>query len=288
MKVNLSRSASFAVVFLVYVLAGLSGILTFNALTFDLWLNLLIADIVATIVTFAFSLIFSNSSVYDPFWSVQPIVIGVALALTCGVSSLGLIMLVVVCIWGVRLTLNWAYTFHGLGKYQDWRYVMLKEKTGKLYPIINFLGIHLFPTLVVYCAVLPMVYAIVFRLEANAFAVLCCALSLVAVIIQGVADFQMHKFRKSKKSGFIREGLWKYSRHPNYLGEVMMWWGIGLGFVCIIPQQWYLLAGAIINTLMFLFVSIPMADNHQARKGGFDDYKRQTRMLLPIKKWQKN
>ena len=59
MKVNLSRSASFAVVFIVYVLAGLSGILTFNALTFDLWLNLLIADIVATIVTFAFSLIFS-------------------------------------------------------------------------------------------------------------------------------------------------------------------------------------------------------------------------------------
>jgi steroid 5-alpha reductase family enzyme len=63
-----------------------------------------------------------------------------------------------------------------------------------------------------------------------------------------------------------------------------MWWGISLSVVCAIPERWYLIAGAFINTCLFLFISIPMADNRQSQKQGFDEYKKQTRMLLPIKK----
>ena len=98
----------------------------------------------------------------------------------------------------------------------------------------------------------------------------------------------MHKFRQEKAQNpettpqFIRNGLWKYSRHPNYLGEIIMWWGIALSVVCAVPERWYLIAGAFINTCLFLFISIPMADNRQSQKQGFDEYKKQTRMLLPI------
>ena len=95
----------------------------------------------------------------------------------------------------------------------------------------------------------------------------------------------MHKFRKKKEGNFIRNGLWKYSRHPNYLGEIMMWWGIGLSVVSVLPNYYFLLIGAFLNTLLFLFISIPMAEEHQrSRKEGFDQYKKETRMLLPIKK----
>ena len=102
--------------------------------------------------------------------------------------------------------------------------------------------------------------------------------------MQGVADMQMHKYRKHRNGAFIRVGLWKYSRHPNYLGEILMWWGIGLSVVRAMLRVWYLLAGAVANTVLFFAVSIPMADKRQSRKEGFEDYKKQTRMLLPIKK----
>ncbi len=58
-----------------------------------------------------------------------------------------------------------------------------------------------------------------------------------------------------------------------------MWWGIGLACVTALGEKWWLLVGALVNTLMFLFVSIPMADKRQSRKPGFEEYKKATRML---------
>ena len=140
------------------------------------------------------------------------------------------------------------------------------------------------PTLVVYGCILPAVYAIRQGLAANIGSILFLCLSLGAATLQGIADIQMHQYRRSRTTPFIRVGLWKHSRHPNYLGEILMWWGVGLSVVCAAPHAWYLLAGAVANTVLFFAVSIPMAEGRQSRKEGFAAYKRQTRMLLPIKK----
>lgn len=161
---------------------------------------------------------------------------------------------------------------------------MLCEKAGMFYPIINFIGIHMVPTLVVYGCILPAVYAVREGIDANFASVLLLCLSLGAATMQGIADIQMHKFRRNRNGSFIRNGLWKYSRHPNYLGEILMWWGVGLAVVFAAPDVWYLLSGALANTVLFLAVSIPLADGRQSRKEGFSLYKKQTRMLLPIKK----
>ena len=286
-----NRAASFAVLALVYILAAAIGVVTYCLLPFEMWLSLLIADMAATVFTFLFSLIFDNASVYDPYWSVQPIVILLALMIESGSVVLsGALVLAVVSVWGIRLTANWAYTFRDL-THQDWRYTMLCEKTGRFYPIINFVGIHTVPTLVVYAATLPAAYVIVERpyvvverTEVNILFLVFLLVSLLAATLQCISDIQMHKFRKSGVGGFIRVGLWKYSRHPNYLGEILMWWGIALAAISILGFRWYLPLGALCNTLLFLFVSIPMADGRQSRKAGFDEYKKSTRMLLPIKK----
>ncbi len=282
MSIKNNRKLSFIIVTIVYIIASVSGVLIFNALKFDLWLNLLIADVCATIVTFVFSLFFFNASVYDPYWSVQPIVICTAL-LCVETSLMALIMVACVCVWGIRLTANWAYTFHGL-THQDWRYTMLKEKTGAFYPLINFLGIHMFPTLVVYACVLPVVYAITLSIPITVYGVIGCVVSISAVTLQAISDVQMQSYRKNKTTPFISVGLWKYSRHPNYLGEILMWWGMALAFVLTVPSMWYFGFGALLNTIMFLVVSIPMADKRQSRKQGFNEYKAHTRMLLPIRK----
>ena len=284
-KIKENRLASFILMLVIYIIATLGGILTYKVLPFDsFYINLLLADVVATIIVFIFSLILNNASVYDPYWSVQPIVIvGIYLIFTPITSFVQFIPFIAICLWGVRLTLNWAYTFKGL-MYQDWRYTMLKETTKKFYPLINFIGIHMVPTLVVYACTLPAVVVLKCATKFNIGAIIFFLVSICSAILQCIADIQMHKYRKNRTTPFIRTGVWKYSRHPNYLGEILMWWGIGLICVVLLPNYWYLLLGAVLNTLLFLFVSIPMADKRQSKKDGFKVYKKETRMLLPIKK----
>lgn len=282
-KLKESRAASFVAIFIIYVAATAAGVAVYRFVPLDFWARLLLADVGATVFTFVFSLVFKNASVYDPYWSVQPPVILAAFALFTEMNTARFLLLVAVFFWAIRLTANWAYTFRGLC-FQDWRYTMLREKTGALYPIVNFFGIHMVPTLIVYACTLPAVFVFVYDTGWNAGSIVFFALSLCAALLQGIADVQMHVYRKEKSSPFIRTGLWKYSRHPNYLGEILMWWGVGLSAFCVMPDRPYLLAGAVLNTLLFLFISIPMADKRQARKEGFDEYKKATRALLPIKK----
>ena len=282
-RLKKNRAASFVAVALVYIIATVVGIAVYRMLDLSWWLSLLIADVAATVVTFIFSVIFGNASVYDPYWSVQPPVILIGLAIGKELTVLGVLLLIVVSFWAIRLTVNWAYTFANLN-HQDWRYTMLKEKTGIFYPVINFVGIHMVPTLVVYGCILPAVWAVINGVNVNFGSVLFLCLALGAATMQGIADVQMHKFRKNRNASFIRIGLWKYSRHPNYLGEILMWWGVALSVICAAPNAWYLAVGALANTVLFFAVSIPMADGRQSRKEGFAEYKKQTRMLLPIKK----
>ena len=287
-SVFLSRGAGFCIFSLIYLLAAAFGILVYQALPYDMLTSLLVADAITTALVFIFSLLLSNASVYDPYWSVQPIVIllGFALGTRVELTADKLLLLIAVLIWGVRLTANWAYTFYGI-EHEDWRYRMLREKCGRAYPIINFIGIHMVPTLVVFFVTLPAVYVIENdEAPKSALYVLFFVLAVASVLLQGIADVQMHRYRKNRQTPFIRVGLWRYSRHPNYLGEILMWWSVAFYSVAVLGFEWYSLIGAVMNTLLFLFVSIPMADKRQARKPGFDEYKRETRILLPIKRFK--
>lgn len=286
MRKNISRAPSFIIIAIIYALATFVAFDVFNRVQGDIWLKILIADIVATVVTYIGSVVFSNSSVYDPYWSVQPIVITVSLAIQKSLNVPAILCLICISLWGVRLTLNWAYTFKGLF-YQDWRYTGYENKTGKFYQLINFTGIHLFPTIVVYLCVMPAVYVISENATFSIGTIIGFCMSIGATIMQGVADYQMHKFRKAKTGGFIRNGLWKYSRHPNYLGEILMWWGVSIIAFFSLPDKTnpiLLFTGAIVNNLMFIFVSVPLADGRQSKKEGFDEYKKETRKFLPIRK----
>lgn len=286
MKRAVTRKESFIIVSIIYAVAAAVGIISYILLpeNWPFWARLLLADVISTVITFICSLIFKNASVYDPYWSVQPIVIVLAFAIGKKITFLRFLLIVAVLLWGIRLTANWAYTFKSL-RHEDWRYVMLREKTGPFYPIINFVGIHMVPTLVVYLCTLPAVALLMGTPKDNIVSFAGLAISFGAVTLQGFADVQMHRFRKSGKGGFIRDGLWKNSRHPNYLGEILMWWGIGICAVSALGINYmFLLVGALANTALFLFVSIPLAEGKQSKKVGYAEYKAQTRALFPIPK----
>ena len=118
-------------------------------------------------------------------------------------TTAALLILVSVTYWGIRLTANWAYTFGGLG-IQDWRYTKYRNETGKLYPFVNFTGIHMMPTLIVYLCTLPAVFVTTSEVNANIGSMAGTAVCVGAATLQLFADVQMHKYRKSGKHGLIR------------------------------------------------------------------------------------
>ncbi len=279
-----NKIISLIIILIIYIIATIIGYFTYINLEFEFYFKLLIADIISTIVVFIFSLIFKNASCYDAYWSYAPLAIVIFLLIFKPLNVTRLLISIAIIGWSLRLTINWIYTFDNLN-WIDWRYKMLKDKTNKLYPLVNLLGIHLFPTIVVYLCMLPVMFVFYYDSNINVFVIIFFIFSLLSFIMQGIADYEMHKFRNNKNSVFIRNGLWKYSRHPNYLGEILMWINIALIAVFALNNYYFLIIGSIVNTLMFLFISIPLAESHQKeRKEGFEEYKKETRMLLPIYK----
>lgn len=283
-----NKALSLLVILLMYIIAFAIGYFIYITLPFEFYYSFLIADVAATIVIFIFSLVFNNASCYDAYWSVLPLAAVIMLLFQSDVNIVRLLIAIAVIGWGLRLTMNWIYTFDNLN-WIDWRYRDLKEKSKGLYPLVNFFGIHLFPTLIVYFCFLPVLYVFHYDVTLNPFVVVFFALAIFAFFMQGIADLQMHHFRKNRTSTFIRTGLWKYSRHPNYLGEIMMWWMVAMFAIFALNGYYYLILGAVFNTCLFVFISIPLAEKHQrSRKEGFDEYKSETRMLLPIYKRKKS
>ncbi len=279
-----SRKLSFLFTIIVYALALAVGLFVYGRMRGGVLFRVFAADIAATVFLFLVSLPLENASVYDPYWSVAPIVILPLAMRAFGVWNAGTIaLLCCVTYWGVRLTANWAYTSQGYD-HQDWRYTMLREKSGALYPLVSLFGIMLFPTLVVYLCLLPALHYIQFG-GINLVTLLGFALCLCAATLQLVADVQLHRFqRQAKNRGqIIRHGVWRHARHPNYLGEILMWWGVFVVLLSVRPSLWLLGIGALTNTLMFLLISIPMAESRMAGyKEGFDRYVQETNRLLPI------
>jgi steroid 5-alpha reductase family enzyme len=269
---------------IVYALALAVGLYAFERVRGSVYFRVFAADVAATLFLYLVSLPLDNASVYDPYWSVAPIVILPLCTTSFGAWNAGTIALLgCVLYWGIRLTANWAYTFRGYN-HQDWRYSMLREKTGFLYPFVSLFGIMLFPTLVVYLCLLPALHYLQFG-RMNIITLLGFAMCISATTLQLIADIQLHRFqeRTQNRGQIIRSGVWRHARHPNYLGEILMWWGVYTVLVSVRFDLWYLGLGALVNTLMFLFISIPMAETRMAGyKEGFDRYIKETNRLLPI------
>ena len=273
----------------VYILAAATGILTYILLDFLIkhpLMLMLICDIAATLVVWFFGLIFKNASMYDPYWSVQSIVIiaGWLILRNTALNAVDILMLIAVGFWAVRLTYNWASTFYGLKKTQDWRYVMLKQKNPKLFFITNLFGINLMPTLLVYLGTVPLYYVIFNNSAINGFTVFGLVIMIVATLIELIADVQMKNFKNTNtdQQQVMDKGLWAYSRHPNYLGEIAFWWGIFVFSFSYINTPLYIGLGAVSITLLFMFISIPMIEKKMlnTRPSSFKEYQKKVSMLL--------
>jgi steroid 5-alpha reductase family enzyme len=255
-----------------------------------------LGTLVATVVVFAVSVVANNSSIYDPYWSVQPLAIAGYYLWTGwdggasgggggeGVDTRLLIVTALVLLYALRLTSNFYRDWPGLGK-EDFRYRSFRARFGRTYWPVSFVGIHLFPTVMVYLGCLPL-YGLTRPGAAGLGWLdgLGIAVMLGAIALAFVADEQLRAFRSDpgNQGRVVRSGLWERSRHPNYLGEVSTWWGLWLFAIAAGIEWWWTVVGAVAITAMFVFVSIPMMERRLlAMRPGYAEYRVQTPMLLP-------
>jgi steroid 5-alpha reductase family enzyme len=230
-----------------------------------------IGDFVATVVVFVFSRLTNNSSMYDPYWSVAPLVIAPYFAFgpwAAGANRSHIFAaFLVVGFWGVRLTYNWARRWKGLAD-EDFRYVDQRRKHGRRYWVVSFLGIHLFPTILVFLGCLPLYYAATSKLPFNALDSLGLLIASIAIWFEATADRQLHAFSQSPREpgSVLATGLWRYSRHPNYFGEILFWWGVLAFGLAGSTKAWWTGIGALAITALFKFVSVPLIDKRMLEK----------------------
>ncbi|MFO0589150.1 MAG: DUF1295 domain-containing protein [Polyangiaceae bacterium] len=246
------------------------------------------ADLAATVAVFVFSVIFDNTSVYDPYWSVAPLAIAPYLAMRPEASAAPLARKVLVCalvaFWGLRLTYNWARGFTGLG-HEDWRYVDIRNKTGRAYWLASFFGLQFFPTVMVYLGCLPLPSVLASTAPLGIGDAIAAIITFGAVMIELVADEQLRAFRRKKKAKgeIMREGLWAFSRHPNYFGEVAFWWGLFAFAIFLDRSLYWTGAGAVAITALFVFASIPMLDRRSLK--GRPEYAEHMKRVSALVPW---
>ena len=277
---KLNKIQSILIIAVIYIIAIGAGYALSFFIKDDLVTQLFVADIIAGLIVYVTTLIFKNVSVYDPYWSLTPWVL-----ITLGIIQVQaytvpvLVLYAAFSFWSWRLTINWAITFKNIYS-EDWRYSKYRDGNKVLFHIINFFGFQYMPTLLVFAGLIPFIMLV--QYGSNYWALLGAAFIVFGTLLELFADHQVHHFLKTtKERKTCREGLWAYSRHPNYLGEISIWFGLALAHIIQYPTLWYNDIGVLFVFILFYFISIPMMEKRQlSRREDYKIYVKTTSKLL--------
>jgi steroid 5-alpha reductase family enzyme len=246
--------------------------------------------IVLSIMMFAFvvSIIFKRNDVVDFFWGFGFIAIAVSSLSLGGVHHWTQWLVTgLVVIWGTRLC---SHIFVRLveSNYEDkryaaWRKEWMAEAPGYFYTR-SLLQIFLFQGLLMMLVMTPV---ILFNASNDAvfspMVIVGLLVWLFGFVFEAVADHQLdHYLKQAKRPRVLKTGLWQYSRHPNYFGEVMQWWGIWLMTIMTVTG-WLGILGPITITALILYVSgIPLLEERFKDSKTYQKYKMETSAFIPL------
>ncbi len=241
---------------------------------------------------FVVSLIKKRNDVADIAWGLGFILIVWASFLFSKDSGpRGLLVGVLVSIWGFRLA--WHIFSRNKGKTEDYRYLVWRKKWGRLFYLRSYLQIYILQGILLFFIAVPIM--IINKKNGLSLGVLDFIgvfIWIIGFYFEAVGDAQLRRFVKNprNKGKIMQSGLWAYTRHPNYFGEVTLWWGI---FIISLGSSpfFYTIVSPLTITILILFVSgIPMLEKKYEGNPEFEEYKKRTSVFfpLPTKKYEKD
>lgn len=233
---------------------------------------------------FLISLIKKRNDVADVAWGLGFVLMTwTSFFLSTDSGARGILVGTLVSIWGIRLA--WHIHARNKGKGEDYRYLAWRNEWGKWFYIRSYLQVYLLQGLFLFLIVSPVL--MVNKNAGNPLGILdfvAVAVWLTGFYFESVGDAQLARFIKdpTNKGKLMQSGLWAYSRHPNYFGEVTQWWGIWL-FALSLPNGWMSVLGPLTITFLILKVSgIPLLEKKMEENPDFAEYKRRTSIFIPL------
>lgn len=233
---------------------------------------------------FVVSLVKKRNDVADVAWGLG--FVGMAWAsfiLSDDTSIRGLIVSLLVTLWGSRLALH--IHRRNKGKTEDYRYLAWRKEWGRWFYFRSFLQVYMLQGVLLFLIVVPVVL-----INTNAGSglglldIVGLLIWLVGFYFEAVGDAQLARFLKdpANKGKIMQDGLWAYTRHPNYFGEVTQWWGIWL-LALAVPLGWLGIIGPLTITILILWVSgIPLLEKKMKDNPEFAAYKKRVSMFFPL------
>ncbi len=225
-----------------------------------------------------------RNDVADVAWGTGFIVTAVtALLLSESITQRGMLAMILVALWGVRLAVH--IYMRNQGKPEDRRYRKWREEWGRHAVIRAFVQLFLFQGLLMIIISLPVTFIILFgQGPVGLLDILGLFIWVTGFFFETVGDYQLLKYKSdpASKGKIMTTGLWTYTRHPNYFGEVTLWWGIYI-IALSVSQGWLTILGPLTITFLILKVSgIPLLEEKYKDNPEFQVYKRRTSAFFPL------
>ncbi|HBH61629.1 MAG TPA: steroid 5-alpha reductase [Nitrospiraceae bacterium] len=225
-----------------------------------------------------------RNDVADIAWGTGFIVTAItAMILSDAVPPRGFLAFFLVVLWGLRLATH--IYMRNRGKPEDRRYRTWREQWGRHAVIRAFLQVFMLQGLLMIIISLPVTFIITFGQNPfGIFDALGVCIWITGFIFEAVGDYQVVQFKRAPahKGKLMTQGLWTYTRHPNYFGEVTLWWGMYL-IALSVPQGWASILGPLTITFLILKVSgIPLLEEKYKDNPEFQAYKRRTSAFFPL------
>lgn len=235
-------------------------------------------------IIFIVAQVLKNNSIVDSFWGPGFLVVAVYTFLQQ--ESYGLRSIIVtsmVLLWSIRLFLH--ITIRNWNKPEDYRYINFRKKWGTKFPTLKaYFHVFILQGILLYIVSLPIIIA---NTSQNQELMILNYMGIILWIIgyyfEVVGDKQLKDFKadKSNKGKLMTDGLWSYTRHPNYFGEATVWWGIFFISINSLSEM-FIIISPITITLLLLFVSgVPMLERKYKDRPDFIEYSKRTNKFLP-------
>lgn len=224
-----------------------------------------------------------DNGIVDIGWGIGFIVLSTVLAFTgIEITQRQFLLYILIFLWGFRLSFH--IFLRNNGKPEDFRYANWRKEWGKFVVIRAFLQVFMLQGFFIFIIALPIIITKLSSPESlGIIEIVGAAIWLVGFYFEAMGDYELLKFKKDPKNKgqIITTGLWKYTRHPNYFGECVMWWGI---FIVSIPSDyvWISMISPIVITWLLTRVSgVPMLEEKYKGNKQFEDYAKKTNAFVP-------